>query len=375
MTIKAFLFCIMAVLLSSCSNQPVSKNTLKTYTVQAETLRESLAFSGTIQPLQEWPVTSPIDGVISAMPVHYGQQLSKTMVILSLDSPELQKQYNENLTEYLKAKDNYNVSRAKFNGTEDLWQAGLISKNNYLSEQSSLATAQMTLMQATSKLADMLAKMDESAPDFTKLSLTEFDKVRQALNTNHNIIHLKAPAAGLFLYPPKAGNDATSQLSVGSSVKAGQVLGLIGDMSGISIEIEVPEIDVTKITPGMKANIRGIAFAQPLHGQLIRINPQATSASGSLPFFNALIEVRNLDLAQQQSLKVGMSAAVELEVQEKKQLLIPLSALHWQDGKNTVQIKDSKGQLVTREVATGAAKMDKVAITHGLRAGDVVVYG
>lgn len=72
------------------------------------------------------------------------------------------------------------------------------------------------------------------------------------------MIHLKAPNDGVLLYPPKAGEDKSVRVSVGASVKSGQVIGLIGDLSGISIEIDVPEIDITQVQAGMNATVRGL---------------------------------------------------------------------------------------------------------------------
>lgn len=98
------------------------------------------------------------------------------------------------------------------------------------------------------------------------------------------MIHLKSPRDGVLLYPPKAGEDKSVRVNVGSTVKSSQVIGLIGDLSGISIEIDVPEIDITQIQTGMNAVVSGVAFGKyPLKGQLVAVNAQASNNNG-LPF-------------------------------------------------------------------------------------------
>ncbi|WP_232220322.1 efflux RND transporter periplasmic adaptor subunit [Legionella tunisiensis] len=91
-------------------------------------MQKTLYFSGTIQPLQESTLTSPMDAIVETMHYHYGQLVKKGDIVVTLNSTDLQRQYNDTLTEYLKAKDNFTVAKAKFIGTQELWDAGLLSK-------------------------------------------------------------------------------------------------------------------------------------------------------------------------------------------------------------------------------------------------------
>jgi len=366
-----------ALLLSSCGSHEKAKTTLNTYEVKPQPLHKTLHFTGTIQPLQESTLASPMEAVVESMNFHYGQMVKKGDVVLTLNSTELQKQYNDTLTDYLKAKDSYTIAKAKFAGTQDLWDSGLLAKNNYLSEKSSIDTARVTLMQSTRKLTELLDKMDDgNLKNLSDLSLADFEKVRKILTSNHNIIHLKAPTDGVMLYPPKAGDDKATRITVGSSIKSGQVLALVGNLKGISIEIDVPEIDIDKIHPGMTATISGIAFGKhQLKGVLTAVNAQASSTStGGLPSFTAVVEVKTLTAEQQPWIKVGMSAAVELSVDSDNQLLIPIAAVKREKGNSVVNLQLAQGTVEKRIITTGTAQADSVVIESGLKSGDVVVY-
>lgn len=369
---------LMGVLLLGCGNADHSgKSELKTGVAEEANADKTLYFTGSIQPLYSSSVSIPMDAVIETIHYHYGQHVNKNDVIAVLSSAELQRQYNETLTDYLKAKDNFTVTQAKFTGTQHLWDAGLISKNNFLSEKSSLDTARVTLMQSTRKLSEMLDKMDNGdVADLSQLTLAKFDKVQQALTGKHDRIVLKAPASGVLLYPPKSGEEKVEKLTVGSSVKAGQVFALVGDLAGISIEIDVPEVDIDKIKPGMKASITGVALGRhSLQGELVAVNAQASSNSGSaLPSFSALVEVKQLTAEQQPLIKVGMSAAIALKVEEDKHLFVPIKAVKQINGNSVVKVREANGKLVERQVTTGAALADKVVIESGLVAGDEVAY-
>lgn len=179
----------------------------------------------------------------------------------------------------------------------------------------------------------------------------------------------------MLLYPPKAGEDKSVRVTVGSTVKPGQVIGLIGDLSGIRIEIDVPEIDITQIKAGMEAIVTGVAFGKyQLKGELVAVNAQATNNNG-LPFFTAVVEVKELTPEQQQWIKVGMSSSIELRVDSGKQLIIPIDAIKREKGQSLVRLKTKSGSIEKRVITTGAAQADSVVVETGLKAGDVVVYG
>ncbi|WED42871.1 efflux RND transporter periplasmic adaptor subunit [Legionella cardiaca] len=377
MKLKFLINLLLVSLLVACGHEESQKKVLQTYVVKPEPVHKTLFFTGTISPLHESAVTSPMDAVVETMHYHYGQLVKKGDIVMTLNSNELQKQYNETLTEYLKSKDNYTIAKAKFTGTQELWDAGLLSKNNYLSEKSSLATAQMTLMQATRKLTEMLEKMDDgSAQKLSSLSIAEFDKVRQALTTNHHLIHLKAPTDGVLLYPPKSNDDKSGKLNVGAAVKSNQVIALVGDLTGVSVEIDIPEVDIDKVHSGMPAIVTGVALGrQELKGEVVAVNAQATNAGGgALPSFSAVVEVKNLTAEQRAWIKVGMSASIAINIDSQNQLLVPIAAVKQDKGNSVVRLQTKDGAISTRVVSTGAALADKVIIASGLKAGDVVAY-
>jgi HlyD family secretion protein len=379
---RALIFVIIlgimtGLLMRYCHRRNVVINPIVKYSVRAQHLHQSLFFTGVIQPLNETALTCPIDAVVETMHYHYGQFVKQDNIVLTLNSTELEKQYNDALTDYLKSKDNFNVAEARFNGTQELWDTGLISKNNYLSEKSSLNTSRIALLQSTQKLTEMLQKVgDPTHQDLAALNIADFDKVQQALNSRHNLILLKAPVNGVLLYPHKMADDKTSKIAVGSAVKADQVIAIIGDMSGIHIEIDIPETDINKIHKGMKAQITGAALGkQQLLGRVTSINTQAIPTNnGASPFFSAIVEVTNLTPTQREAIKIGMSAAIELLVDEDKQLLIPIKAIKQDNGKRIVTILNQNGAKEEREVITGIATADQVVIDRGLKEGEVVVY-
>lgn len=374
--LNAIRWLLLIPILTSCSHPP--KTSLKKMlTVDLKTSQEILHFAGTVQPLHETTLTSPVDGVLQEVHYPFGQHVHQGEVIFTLDSISLQKEYNNALTDYLKAKDNFAIATTKFSGTKDLWKAGLIAKNNYMSEKSNLNTIHVTLMQAWHALSELLEKTgDLGAHQLAQLNLAQFEKVQEALSTQHHVIQFKAPMSGVLLYPPLSSDVKSNHLSVGSTIKAGQALALIGDLEGIRIEIDIPEVDMDKITPGLPALIHGVAFKQQiLNGTLTTMTSQASlSGSGTLPSFQAIVEVASLTPSQQAWIKAGMSANVELTITRSEEQRVPIAAIHLLHGEKYVTLQQPNGTLKEQLVETGPSTPDSVAILKGLKTGDVLLY-
>jgi hypothetical protein len=149
----------------------------------------------------------------------------------------------------------------------------------------------------------------------------------------------------------------------------------MGDLTGVSIEIDVPEIDITALKVGMPAIVRGVALGkEALQGTLVAINAQASTTNNtSLPTFTANVEVKHLSPTQQDVIKVGMSATVELTMNSTNKLLIPVAAIYLQNGKNFVQRHTSDGQIIEQPIITGAVHDKQVIVESGLKLGDEII--
>ena len=91
---KLTISAIFALILVSCGNheKPKASQTaaMQTFEVKPQPLHKTLHFTGTIQPLHESTLTSPMEAVVESMDFHYGQMVKKGDVVLTLNHlPEL----------------------------------------------------------------------------------------------------------------------------------------------------------------------------------------------------------------------------------------------------------------------------------------------
>src|SRR3990167_9083077 len=104
---KKFIFLIIFILIATImfTSHKVEKIPpgYDVITAQATAVTKQLFFSGNIQPIRSYFVTSSVEGVIEKKQSEYGQQLKQGDNLFTVRSTELEKEYRDTLASYLKA--------------------------------------------------------------------------------------------------------------------------------------------------------------------------------------------------------------------------------------------------------------------------------
>ncbi len=324
---KISIFIVILFLINISANNfaaaDVKAEPTKTIIVQTKAFSTVLYFNGIIKPLKITNVVAPADASIVKMSFEFGQKVTKGQALVELNSSKLEQDYDSALTSYLKSKEDYNTTVAKYKATETLWNLKIIPQDELVSARSSLNTSHISYLQATYALEAQIKKTPTISEDVKNLRLSDFKKVDKALTMHYNNLEVYANASGVALPPPKSSSGTSSQSSeidVGSNVKLGQLITKIGDLDGVSVEISVNEIDINKIKLKQKVFITGVAYPGiTLTGYVDTIDSQASNgagASGGLPTFAVKVVVPKLTADAEKVIRMGMTAKVELEISE-----------------------------------------------------------
>ncbi len=368
------LICMLG--LQACSKGSQSSNN-HTITVTRQAFSKTLFFSGTVQPLKTLVIPSPAAGVVVEMPFQYGETIKAGQLLFMLSSEKFLTDYKSSLMQYIKAKSDFNNSQTQLTEAEFLHKNQLISDDDFKMKQSNYYAAQLALLQAKDSLENLLHQLNVKNVDLYKLTISDIDKITQAMNLQISAaknLNVLAPAEGIVLSPSK-NEDENKKITIGDVVKEGDVLAVIGDMSGLSVRIKVNELSINQLKVKQKVKITGIAFPDDiLNGEVTRVDRQGDSSGGGLPSFLVEVAVPKLTPAQQKDIHVGMSAKVEIKLEEDPQFTIPLSAVVEKNGESYVKLYDKKsGQNKEVAVVTGKTTIDSVTIQAGLKEGDQIV--
>jgi HlyD family secretion protein len=194
-------------------------------------------------------------------------------------------------------------------------------------------------------------------------------RVEQARLTHKNrvdelaALQVKAPIAGIF-----------TSLAVieGDKVGPGTKLGTVVNYNRVLVNITVDELDVTKAVLGQKAGVTIDALPdRTFEAQIVEIGTEGAPKEGVSSF------KITLELKEPKGLRGGMTAQVDIRVDERKSVLVvPIEAIVGKGGQQSVRVKlPGENGIEVRPVKVGLAGQSEVEIVKGLTEGELVVTG
>lgn len=362
------------------------------------TLRDAVRFSGSVEPVSQVDLKAEISGRILSLPVKEGQTVKKGAVLVQLDPEPYQLKVDRAVLTVDKARLVVSTARRELQRSLSLLATGTVSKDAVEDLETSVKKAELDLRDAELQLR-------EARKDLANAQVrASMDGQLITLNVEEGEMAASAEAAS-----------------------GGTTLGVIADPSRMKVEVEVGELDYSRLKLGMKVVVSSGSSddAGRLGGTVTFISSSARSSSSSsnstvqvFPVEVAIDAAPSEDARKTESvasaeggerkrrggsegkagrggrdssavrrgsgeagkagleLVAGMTVAVDFLFMERAvPVAVPQSAI--QKGKakggSTVTVRDAEGNLVTRSVRTGATDYRHTEILEGLAAGDSVL--
>ncbi len=189
---------------------------------------------------------------------------------------------------------------------------------------------------------------------------------------------ITAPASGLVVYAttarPRRWGDS-QPLAVGQDVSERTELIYLPVTGAMMAEIRVPEASLTKVRPGLPAEVR----VDALPGKVF---PARLARIGLLPDSGQMwmnpdlkLYVCEVHLEDEGNiLRPGMSCQVEIQIEHYDDALyVPLQSVVMVEGRPTVYVVNRRGQSHPRTVEVGLDNHRMIRILTGLEAGERVL--
>lgn len=334
---RAVLLAVLLACAAACGKQedkPPEPRLVNVVRVDPGAGTSEVAYSGDVRARYETNLSFRVPGKIVARNVEVGTIVSAGEVLARLD-PEDQKLNAQGAQSQLAAaKSEFDQFKADLERYTDLYKKEFISKAEYDRHVSNFNVAEARLEQARAQL-----------------SVTQNQTGYTALTADH------------------AGVVTAIQAEVGQVVAAGQTVVKLARTGEKEVVISIPENRLAEL--GASKDIAITLWADPAAKYRGRVREVSPSADPVTRTYAAKIAVLNADNA----MKLGMTANVYLKgVQREASALLPATALFQDNGKAAVWVVDGGNQTVKLvPVGVGEYIEDRVAVTSGLKKGDIVV--
>lgn len=380
--IQIFMVITSLLLVSACDHKkkPVQAGTTIVIAKEQQPVQQ-LFFSGALAPISSVAVESPVNGIVSTMGFTYGERVTMGQPLFTLVSHELAENYRKAISDYLQKKQSYQTQKSAYLGEQVLYKAGVVSENDYQNTKSQYENASLAYIESQYNLEKILRTAKVDFKEIESLSLSDTAQVNDILQRHFHDVVVTAPQMGVALYPqPKTSSDGATtsdgKLAVGSTVKEGQLLLSVGDLSGLSATFDVSEVDIDRIKKGMAVTVTGSAFpGVVLQGNISSVSAQANqgNANSGLSMFSVNVAIPKIDQKAMQKIRVGMTAKFEIDLQSPAQIMLPINAVFQHNGHNVVRLQNAAGQPQIVPVVTGETTPTQIVIISGVKAGDKVM--
>ena len=308
--------------------------------VSLSDLGTSLAVTGSVKAIQSATVKARVAGEVKRLTVREGDRVSAGQLLGQIDATEYQLRLRQAEDQAQAAQSQLDIAQKALDNSKALVNQGFISRNALDNSVSSAAgaTASLQAARAGAELA------------------------RKAVADSE----IRSPIAGWVsqrLVQPgeRVGLDA-------------RILEVV-DLSRLELEIAVAPEDVVQLRLGQLAQVQVDGLPQPLQARLVRINPSAQAGTRSVLAYLELPAS-----AQEAGLRQGLFGRGQIELLRKRALVVPASALRYEQAKPYV-LTVVDGKTAVRSVTLGAsgnalfgARPESVVeITSGLEAGATVL--
>lgn len=311
-------------------------------TVQPTTLTRSLRLTGAVayNSFHTTPVITQVSGPVSRIVVVPGQNVNRSDPMLYVASPD----YSQLRTNYLKAKDAYQLAQKAFVRAQDLYQHHAIAEQG-------LEQAESAEVQAGGDLAAAQAALKV-------MGITDPDAVVSAPPSFE--VPVRAPISGLVV---------EQDVAAGQLIQPGSTqCFLISDVSTVWVLVNVYQKDLPYVRVGDSVTIQTDSYPDVFHG---RISYVAASLDPNTRTLQARIETANPG----GKLKNGMYVVAAVNAGTIGNAIAVPDAAVLRDSENQpfVYAAASSNQFGRRSVTLGESMEGQTEITSGLKAGDHVI--
>ena len=173
------------------------------------------------------------------------------------------------------------------------------------------------------------------------------------------IITQKFASKGAFVTP-------TTSSSTTASATSASIVALAKDFEVLA---EVPEIDISKVKPGQKVEIRADAYPdQVFQGKVRLVSPEAVEQQDV-----TLFQVRVTIISGRAKLRSGMNATLTfLGETLENTLVVPTVAIATQKGKTGVYVPGKENKPEFKPITIGSSILDKTQVLEGVTSGQRV---
>lgn len=385
------IFVLILVVLTSCKAKDIAE--VETTKVRKGVFLEEFTEQGTVQAINSISIIAPqisyryTSSMKLARIVEDGAEVKKGDTIMVFDPSEIKRAI-------VQAEQKLEIAKAEYSKLKSTQQSEIedleadlelsrlsqeISKINFETStyepeatkkeiQLKLESATIALNRAKEQIENKKIIHREDLLQKT-LTINQLTAELDEANSSMSKLFVVSPANGIAI---KEQNFNTQQKwAAGDQPYSGSKVIELPDLDDMKAELKINEVDIAKILPGQRVEIRPDAFSDSLYsGKIEGVANLAQNLDYKSKIKVFPVQIR-ID-GKSRKLLPGLTVSCKIIVSEVADVLfIPLESLFNEQGANYVYIKSGTG-FKRKDIKTGTINTNYAIVNEGLEENDVI---
>lgn len=301
----------------------------------------SVEVAGDVAPSFQLDIKSEVSGKVKAVHVEAGDNVKSGDLLVEIDDSDLLTEKESVLTEIDGAKLEMEKDRRNFERAKELFEAKLISREQFDNLTSEYDIAQNNLVRAQ-----------------RKLQITE-EKLRRT--------KVISPMDGTVLTLPIIEGQV---VIAAASVNSGTALMTVANLETLLVQTHVNQVDVARLKVDQPVKLKAESLRDvAMNGKISFIAPVAT-VKANVKGFDIEATIDNPSAR----LRPGMTVSLTIPIaRADAAVAVPISAVFRGDGNQKVVYVRGHSGPEKREVRVGVTNFDYAEIKDGLEEGEIVM--
>lgn len=336
-------------------------SSLWAFTVEPKPVTDTLTTKGKISSHQVEYLHLPFLAKVKPLQ-SFGHVVKAGEPIFSVEYLSQKETLAHQITEYHQALESFSIATQHISTQQALSEIGALSQKKFLEEKVLYEKAYQELMVKKDSIEKLLKPYGLSIEDIHSIEDTSPEGIGLYVQENvPNLLH--APISGILL--------PTAQDPHADIFKGHTHIAKIVDNQALEIKLLVSEKQLCKLKEKQPVSIQIPSIQQSFEGYVHTVNTYPHSETGKSQYsVNIRFNTEGKDLSH---IYLGMSCILNISLQEKTALLIPLTAIQHMGDKDFVILSQKNKLSGIREVTLGKTYGHEIEVLTGLEAGEDIL--
>ncbi len=334
--------------------------------VEYKPIPQKALLRGNLESASSTSIQLPFDAVLSPL-IPFNSEVSSGDPIFKIDADSSHSMLLKVIHQYFQAANVLNIQYKHQLLQKELMTLDVISQKAYQETIMDYEIKQADFLEKELVLTQVLGYYQKSIKDVSALDSQDIMSIHRFIQTEIPN-YITSPASGIFI----TNSDKPTGKQPVTYAKNKPVASILNRQE-YELSLLVTAAQANQITKGQIVTVKIQDIDIEVEGTVSAIGAYPASLHAQREYA-VTISFNTLDHQSSQPIRIGMAAAVTLQLSEKKALMIPLTFVKSGFGmSHHVMVKKLNNINMLREVTLGVTHDNEVEILTGLVAGEEII--